>query len=182
MDHSDHRLVSETLAGSSDAFEQLMRRYQRLVYRVAYGFTRDRECAMDVTQETFLKVHARLGSWRCEGELKNWIVRIASREAMDHERSRASHPTCALEEDIPLPHPTQEQGAQERETRGALHRSLSRLNPRQRLAIVLRYFQGMNTHEIAAVLECSEDTARNMLCRGLRKLRSMMPQSEESLP
>jgi RNA polymerase sigma-70 factor (ECF subfamily) len=183
LDFSDQQLVSEIRSGSGVAFERLMRRYGRLVYRVAYGFTRNGDSAMDVTQDTFLKIHARLGSWRCEGDLKNWIARIAANEAMNWKRSAQRHPTHALDEDVFLQSdPPQEERLRERETQLALHRSLSSLNPRQRLAVVLRYFQGMSTREISAVLECTENTARNILFRSLRKLRSVMAESEEALP
>jgi RNA polymerase sigma-70 factor (ECF subfamily) len=183
LDFSDQELVGEIRSGSNVAFEQLMRRYRRLVYRVAYGFTRDGESAMDVTQNTFLKAHARLGSWRGEGDLKNWIARIAANEAMNWKRSERRHPTCELDEAVFLqPDPPQEEKLHEREIHQALHKSLSSLNPRHRLAVVLRYFQGMSTREISAVLECSEGTARNILFRSLRKLRTTMAESEEALP
>jgi RNA polymerase sigma-70 factor (ECF subfamily) len=183
LDFSDQELVSEIRAGSGRAFERLMRRYRRLVYRVAYGFTRDEDGAMEVTQDTFLKVHARLGGWRGEGELRNWIARIAANQAMNWSRRERLHPTCELDESVFLrPDTSQEEELHERENRGALHRSLSSLSPRQRLAVVLRYFQGMSTREIAAALACSEGTARNILFRSLRKLRSVMTESEEALP
>jgi RNA polymerase sigma-70 factor (ECF subfamily) len=183
LDFTDQELATEIRTGSHVDFERLMRRYGRLVHRVAYGFTKDADSAMDITQDTFLKVHARLGSWRCEGDLKNWIARIAAHEAMNWRRSRQRHPTQALDEDVFLqPDSPQDERLQERETHDALHRSLSSLNPRQRLAVVLRYFQGMSTREISAVLECTEGTARNILFRSLRKLRSVMAESEEALP
>jgi len=183
MTFTDQQLVTEIRAGSSVAFEQLMARYRRLVYRVAYGFTRNAESAMDVTQDTFLKVHERLESWRHEGELKNWIARIAANEGMNRRRSSQLQPTCELDEDVLLqPDPSQEEELRDRESRDALHRSLSSLSPRQRLAVVLRYFEGMSTREIAATLECSEGTARNILFRSLRRLRSILAESEEVLP
>ena len=183
LDFSDRDLVREIRAGSSVAFERLMRRYERLVYRVAYGFTGDGESAMDVTQNTFLKVHLRLGSWRREGDLKNWIARIAANEAMNWTRSRRRHPTTAIDdEDLFLqPDPPQEGELRGREVREALHRSLSTLTPRHRLAVVLRYFQGMPTREISSVLQCSEATARNILFRSLQKLRSVLAESQEAL-
>lgn len=183
LEFSDQELVTEVRRGSSVAFEQLMKRYERMVFRIAYGFAGNDEQAMDITQETFLKVHSRLGSWRREGELKNWIARIAANEAMNWSRSRRRHPTCELDEDVFLqPDPPQEESLIERETREALHRSLSSLNPRHRLAVVLRYFRGMSTREISGVLECGEGTTRNILFRSLRKLRSVMADSEEALP
>jgi len=185
MEFSDQELVDEIRSGSSVAFERLMRRYRRLVYRIAYGFGGDAESAMDVTQETFLKVHTRLGSWRREGELKNWIARIAAHEALNHDRSRRRHPTTVLDEGEELflqPDAPQETLLERREERDMLHRCLSSLSPRQRLAIVLRYFRGMSTREISAALECSEGTARNILFRSLRRLRTNLAESEEALP
>lgn len=185
MEFSDQELVEEIRAGSSVAFERLMRRYRGLVYRVAYGFSGDAESAMDVTQETFLKIHTRLSSWRREGELKNWIARIAAHEALNQDRSRRRHPTTGLDEGEALflrSDASQETLLEQREARDALHRSLSLLGPRQRLAIVLRYFRGMSTREISAVLECSEGTARNTLFRGLRRLRTRLAETEEALP
>ena len=180
MGFSDEELVGEIRSGSSVAFERLMRRYERLVYRVAYGFTGDGDSAMDVTQETFLKVHGRLRSWRGEGALKNWIARIAANEAMNWKRSTRHHSTCELDEDLFLqPDPLQEEALEAREAHQSLHRSLSSLNPRHRLAVVLRYFEGMSTREISAAIECSEGTARNILFRSLRKLRSSLTESEE---
>jgi RNA polymerase sigma-70 factor (ECF subfamily) len=182
LSFSDAELVREIRAGSGVAFEQLMRRHERLVFKVAHGFTGDTDSAMDVTQNTFLKVHARLAGWRREGEIKNWIARIAANEAMNWNRARARRPGTTLDEEAFLqPDPSSGDPLRERETRQALARSLVALNPRQRLAVVLRYFQGMSTREIAAVLECSEGTARNLLFRSLRKLRGVLSTSAEVL-
>jgi RNA polymerase sigma-70 factor (ECF subfamily) len=183
LSFSDAELVREIRAGSSVAFEQLMRRHERLVFKVAYGFTGDTDSAMDVTQNTFLKVHSRLASWRREGDLKNWIARIAANEAMNWNRSRQRRSRATLDEEVFLqPNPSHEDRLRERETREALARALACLNPRQRLAVVLRYFQGMSTREISAVLQCSEGTARNLLFRSLRKLRGVLATSMEVLP
>jgi RNA polymerase sigma-70 factor (ECF subfamily) len=183
LDFNDQELVSEIRSGSGIAFERLMQRYGRLVHRIAFGFTGDVESAMDVAQDTFLKVHARLETWRGEGDLKNWIARIAAHEAMNRKRSGKRHPTCELDEEVFLrSDPSPEDDFNTTETQQALHRSLTALQPRQRLAVVLRYFQGMSTREISTVLECSDGTARNILFRSLRKLRSNLTHSEETIP
>ncbi len=183
MDFGDRDLAREILAGSSVAFERLMVRYRRLVYRIAYGFTGDREAAMDVVQDTFLKVHERLRDWREEGDLRNWVARIAANEGLNWSRAARRHPTVELEESAFVhPGPPQEEGLLRREAHEALHRSLEALSPRQRLAVVLRYFQGMSSREIGAALDCSEETARNILFRSLRKLQSVLVASEESTP
>jgi RNA polymerase sigma-70 factor (ECF subfamily) len=179
---SDQELVREVRSGSGVALERLMRRYERLVYRIAFGFTGESASAMDVTQETFLKVYTRLEGWRGEGELRNWIARVAAHESMSWKRSRGRRPTTPLDEDVFLhADPSQEDELVERETTDTLRRSLAHLSPRQRLAVVLRYFEGASSREIASTLECSEGTARNILFRSLRKLRSVLAESEETL-
>ena len=164
--------------GTQPALDELMRRYRRLVYRIAYGFTRDADSAMDITQNTFLKVHERRSEWRGDGEIRNWIARIAANESMNFgrgEQRRAAEPLEFV--DAPAVPPNQHASLVRRENERALHRSLEALPERQRLAVVLRYFEGLSSREIAAVLDCSEDTARNTLLRSLRKLRSVLSAS-----
>ena len=181
MEPTDQELLEEIGSGSDLAFDRLMRRYRRLVYRVAYGFTGDRESAMDVVQETFLKVYTRLPSFRGEGKLRNWIVRIAANEALNWKRSSSRHPTSELDESVFSRADARDQADLDgRETAGwAVARALAALGPRQRLAIVLRYFGERSTREIASALECSEATARNVLFRALAKLRTLMTESQE---
>ncbi len=183
MEPTDDELIAEIGAGSDLAFDRLMRRYRRLVYRVAYGFTGDPDDALDVVQETFLKVHTRLSSFRGEGTVRNWIVRIASNEAMNWKRSSLRAAASELDDSSePAVDPHSERDPAGRAIEGrVLTRSLAALGPRHRLAIVLRYFGERSTREIAAALECSEGTARNVLFRGLAKLRTLMTDSQESL-
>jgi RNA polymerase sigma-70 factor, ECF subfamily len=184
LEPTDQDLIAGIEAGSDLAFDRLMRRYRRLVFRVAYGFTGDRESALDVVQETFLKVHTRLPDFRGEGALRNWIVRIAANEAMNWNRSSSRLQTKALDESVFLrPDPNDGSDPVRRATtERTLRQSLAALGPRHRLAIVMRYFGERSTREIAAALECSEGTARNVLFRGLAKLRTLMTETEESFP
>jgi len=177
VEPTDDELIAEIGSGSDLAFDRLMRRYRRLVYRVAYGYTGDADSALDVVQETFLKVHTRLGSFRGEGTLKGWIVRIAANEAMNWRRASWRLPADALDESILLRPENPSDALAER----TLTRSLAALGPKHRLAIVLRYYGDRSTREIADALACSEGTARNVLFRGLAKLRTMMTASQESL-
>ena len=99
MEFTDQELAQEIRSGSGVAFERLMSRYERLVYRIAYGFTGDPAAAMDVAQETFLKVYAGIDRWRGRGELKNWVARVAANEAMNWRRHATRHPTSAIDGD-----------------------------------------------------------------------------------
>jgi RNA polymerase sigma-70 factor (ECF subfamily) len=183
LEPSDRELLAEIGSGSDLAFDRLMRRYRRLVFRVAYGFTGDPESALDVVQETFLKVHTGRTSFRGDGEVRNWIVRIAANAAMNWKRSAGRHEMAELDESTLRGAGLRDERDRDahRANARALERSLDSLGAKQRLAIVLRYYGERSTREIAAALECSEGTARNVLFRGLEKLRALMTASEESL-
>jgi RNA polymerase sigma-70 factor (ECF subfamily) len=137
---------------------------------------------MEITQDTFLKVHERLGEWRGDGDVKNWIARIAANEALNSNRAARRRSASALQlAGEPAIGPSQHTSLVRRESERALHRSIESLPERQRLAVVLRYFEGMSSREIAGVLECSEETARNTLLRSLRKLRIVLSGTTETL-
>lgn len=173
---TDRALVDEALGGSEMAFVVLMRRHERLVYRVCFSYTHDRDDAMDVTQNVFLKAYRGLAGIRSHGVFRSWLVRIAQRESLNWLRAQRRRPDC--EELTPANMPAlggnQERDVIAREARDQLRRGMDALNPKQRLAIGLRYFEQSTTREIAAALDCSEGVARNILFRGLGKLRGRL--------
>jgi len=180
VDFNDHELVGEIRAGSAVAFERLMSRYEKLVYKVAYGLTGHRESALDVTQNVFLKVHSRLPSYRAEGDLRNWLLRIAANESMNWNRAQRRHRATELSDagEVGLPSP-QEDLFSRRERWSLLRSSLLALNPKHRLAVVLRYIEGMPIRDIAATLECSDGVVKNILFRSLKRMRDHVAASAE---
>lgn len=180
MEYEDDQLVSEILRGSDVAFERLMRRYERLVFTVAYGYVGCPEQAMDVVQNVFLKAHGNLDAYRAEGSFKPWLMRIAGNESLNWIRSQKRHRhSHTVREDISAaPGPGQEGSLMQRQRRQMLINCLERLNPRQRSAVVLRYFEDLPIREIAAHLDCSEGVAKNILFRSLQKMRKIVAQKE----
>jgi RNA polymerase sigma factor (sigma-70 family) len=83
LDRSDAILVRETLGGSTSAFDELMFRYQRLVFKIAYSFGGSRENALDIMQTAFLKSWDKLHIFRAESSFKTWILRIAYNEGIN---------------------------------------------------------------------------------------------------
>lgn len=171
----DRPLVDAILAGDVGAFDELMQRYERLIYRVAFSFVREREAALDVTQNVFLKVFRNLGSFRREARFKTWILRIAYNESINWMRSQRRHLEGRQElEPIDIPatdDPGQERVLLDKERWRRLLGRIDRLNPRYRLALFLRYFQGLSVREVAEVLDCTEGVAKNVLFRSVRRLR-----------
>ncbi len=180
MQVDDEELVRATLAGELSAFDELMQRYERLVYSLVVSFADGHDGALDLTQEIFLKAYRKLAAFDGRGTVKAWLARIAIREGINQAKSatrrqarhdawhvvRPTH-TLAPQDDEIL------SGERKRQVATALER----LAPRHRLAIELRYLQEMGIPEVASVLECSEGVARNILFRGLRKLRQQVAQA-----
>jgi len=179
LDFTDEELIGEIRDGSSVAFERLMQRYERLVFKVALGFTGDPDSALDVSQNVFVRVHAKLGTWRGEGELANWIARMTMNEALNWKRGEKRHRAAGLDDEPIGGPPAQEDGLRRQETRRIVQRSLDSLNPKQRLAVVLRYFDDRPIHDIAAALECSDGVAKNVLFRSLKHMRASIEASTE---
>lgn len=183
MEFSDGQLVEEALGGSAVAFERLVARYEKLVYKIAFSCSRQRESALDVLQNVFLKVHRKLADFRTEGDLRNWIARIAVNESINWKRSEKRHQADELDETMALALPARQEGQiQDRETWEMLRRSMETLKPLGRTAIALRYFEGMSIREVAQALDCSEGNVKSILFRSLKQMRLHMGISKESEP
>ena len=175
MERSDETLIREIGSGSELAFEHIMERYQRLVYRVSYCYVRDKDSALDVTQNVFLKVHRKVHTLRDAAQFKTWLLRIAHRESLNWLRDQRLSDRESLSEDSLLDSGSnQEESLLIFEYRELLLESLSSLNPKQRLAVILRYFERMPIRDISTTLNCSQGVVKNILFRSLRKLRAYL--------
>ena len=178
-DLDDQALVARILtphprAGSEAAFASLLRRYQGLVFRLSYGYSQDRDEALDASQEVFLKVFEKLGSYRGAGSFVGWLVRITHRTNLDRARHRGGEPQWEKlgAASVVALRPEQERDLEQSDDRRLLLAELEQLNDNQRLAVTLRYFEQMSIREIATVLRCSEGNAKSILFRSLDKLRN----------
>ncbi len=175
-EQNERALIAEASAGSMGAFEELMRNHERLVYRACFCYTGNREDALDVTQEVFVKVFEKIASFRGSGPFKGWLLRLTHNESLNWIRSRTRHGehdelTAANSPELEA---RQEADLFRMESRDLLTAALLRLNPRQREALTLRYFERMSIGEISSHLGCTQGTAKNILFRGLRKLRDQL--------
>jgi RNA polymerase sigma-70 factor (ECF subfamily) len=108
----DQALVAACRAGDRQAFKSLMQRYQRKVYSVAYGFLRNQEDALDVVQESFIKVHRYLANFEGNSSFYTWLYRIVTNLCIDHIRKNKRH--RELEFDDGLRHDGEDPGGRSR--------------------------------------------------------------------
>lgn len=180
MPLNDLDLIDEVRAGSQAAFDQLMRRNEQLVFRIAYSFTGDADSALDISQNVFIKVHHKLHTFDGRSVFRAWLSRIAQNESITWLRSQQRH---AGHVEItartgPTYKPVQEESLVHEERTRDLLAEVHRLQPRQRQAVLLRYFEKMPVREIGDVLECSEGQVKSILFRSLQKLRKHLSRQD----
>jgi RNA polymerase sigma-70 factor (ECF subfamily) len=171
---SDEALLDEIHSGSTLAFGLLMKRYEKLVYRIAFDHVKNPDNAMDITQNVFLKAHKNLDSYSGSGQFKAWLLRITYNENITWYRQ---HKNDRLTEELtrvnaPVLRAVQVNEIANQEYQDIIHSELKKLSPKQRLAVSLRYFEDFSLREIATVLDSSEGSVKSILFRSLEKLRN----------
>jgi RNA polymerase sigma-70 factor (ECF subfamily) len=182
----DSAFVELLRAGSGDAFELLIERFQHPVFNLTARLLDDPGEAADVVQEVFLKVFRKIGSFRGQSSLKTWIYRIAVNEASNHRRSTRRHRGREVEIE-----PAREEAAATgeflvdrcrspyeqaagAEARQQVEEALAKINPDFKAAVVLRDLDGLSYEEIAEVLDVSLGTVKSRILRGREALREAL--------
>jgi RNA polymerase sigma-70 factor (ECF subfamily) len=172
-------LVRCAQAGDAKAFAEIVRRYQRALYRLAYGLTRSSSDADDLAQETFLRAYQALGRFRVGEPMYPWLARIATNQAFSLFRSRRRKPETALEPLIEAgwqwsgdDDPAAE--AAEREHKAQLQAAFAELKPEHQAVLVLRAVQDLSYEDIAQTLQIPVGTVMSRLSRARAELKSRL--------
>jgi len=175
---SDRHLMARLAAGDREALAPLMERHYRRLYRIALGYLRQPDDALDVVQEAFVKAWENAARWDGSAEAGPWLTRIAVNQAIDRwRRNRRRAATFAPlqddDHDRSLTDGTQapDRGVIGREAHERVARLLQTLPERQRAVVVLRHYQEMSLEEIAGALGMSLGTVKSSLHRALRRMR-----------
>ena len=179
------KLVRAAKAGDISAFEQLVKRYDRNVFRIANHITHSREDAEDVVQEAFLKAYSNLEKFQEQSKFYTWLVRIAVNEALMKLRKRRPERFVSLDEEVKteddsLPRevadwsPNPEQLYNQEELRDILSRTIQGLPPTFRTVFVLRDVEGLSTEETAEALDLSVPAVKSRLLRARLQLRERL--------
>ena len=174
----DLRLLELSRKGDVHAFETLFRKYQTYVYNIALGMLSNGEDAADVTQETFLRLHRRLDSFRGDSSFSTWLYRVAVNLCITELRRRGRGKFQFLEEiahdDDPRTEeagPSPDEAIELEEERQVVHQVLRTLPPDYRAVMVLRHFQQLAYEEIAEVLGLSLSQVKTRLFRARKMFK-----------
>ena len=169
-------LVRAAQGGDAKAFAEVVHRYQRAVYRVAYGLTRNPSDADDLAQETFVRAYQALGRFRVGEPLYPWLARITTNLAFSLHRRRKRRPETAIE---PLVEAGQQWGVEDdpaerlaqKENRQLLESAFAEFGPEHQAVLVLRVTQDLSYEEIARTLRVPIGTVMSRLARARIELR-----------
>ena len=153
--------IRRAAAGDTDAFRSLVRRYERLVFGVAYTVLGDRQDAEDAAQEAFLRLHRALPRYRAEAAFGTWVFRLAVTAALD-QRRRVTRRRPA----VALPPESLEATPEQRAEAAELLACMAALSPALRAPLVLREVYGYEYAEIAALLGKPTGTVKAAVHRG----------------
>ena len=163
-------LIQRYLEGDVAAFDELMRAHEDRVFGVCMRMMRDREAALDATQETFLTVFRKADRYKAEAAFSTWLYRVAVNTCYDHLRRVRRRRTEPMPETPEPPDTRSESDLEAVELRPALEQALRRLSPEFRAVIVLVDMQGLSLEQTAEVLDVPMGTVKSRLFRARRQL------------
>lgn len=186
---TDHGLLAATLTGDEAAFGELVRRYRNQITNYIYRMTNDYDTAVDLAQETFMRVYAAAERYQTSYAFSTYIYRIATNLAISELRRRKRRKLVSLtgffrggdaaqseptELDVPDARPLQDARFVEDERRAAVARAIATLPEKYRAPLVLRDVEERSYEEIAAILQMSEGTVKSRINRARTFLRDKL--------
>ena len=182
MTENDTDLIRRAQADDIDAFCLLAQRYARRIHLLAFHYCRNAQDAEDLSQEVWMKAYQALRSFRSDSSFYTWLRRITINAFLNHRRStlfRKNGQTTAVQlvqiDDEPLEsRAVSPENVYTKVLFENVVDALAELTPSQRLAFLLRHYEGMTYDEIAAAMNCSSGTVKKGVSRAITKLRAKL--------
>ena len=182
MTRSDEELVASAQAGDQESFNQLVSRWERPIYALAYRTLGREEEARDVVQDAFLRAYRGLRGFKGEAKFSSWLYRITLNLCRDWIRRQRRAPVSQMPEDVDIleaaaarePSESIEDLVARRELSAVVEEAMALLPEEQRTAIILKEYHGMTFQEIADLQGCPLSTVKTRLYQGLTVLRRQL--------
>jgi RNA polymerase sigma-70 factor (ECF subfamily) len=189
MEENETNLIERVCSGDMYAFQEIVERYKKKIYYIAYDIVGDFHEAEDISQEVFIKMYRALDRFRKDAKMSSWLYQIAVNTSIDSLRKRKAKPRINVED-------IEQVGVQERaleslspeadpERRAVatlmqkhIDLALDKITPQERTVFVMRHYNEFKIREIAEVLEVSSGTVKSLLFRALKKLRKELSSSQ----
>ena len=181
---TDAEVMLRVRTGDDAAFDHLVAKFRRPMVHFMYRMAKNQAMAEELAQEVFLRVYRSRTSYSAEAKFTTWLYRIASNLAINHARdTKQERYTASLDEpdeetglkiDVADGHATAEQEMLRRERLAAIRKEVEALPERQRVAVLMHKYQGLDYKQIGEVLKLSESATKSLLFRAYETLREKL--------
>ena len=189
--YDDNELIERFQQGDTAAFDTLFTRYQKRTYRLVQRYISNREDALDLTQDAFIRAYQGLGDFKSQCQFYSWLYRITVNLCIDFLRKKSRSEVLLYDSDdsgeLPManiPDPRSDSPAkavENKELRAHIRKAVRRLPPKQRQIFILRHWDGLSLKDIAATVGRSDGTVKAHLLHAHRNLRKhLRPYLQES--
>jgi RNA polymerase sigma-70 factor (ECF subfamily) len=174
----DISLVARFKKGEERAFDELVNKYQKRIYYLAYSLTSSHADALDLSQEAFIKVYQSIHKFKGRSSFYTWLYRITVNICLNHLKKKSRKKEISFDERIAVAQmdwwSNPRKALENKELQGDLTRAIDSLPPRQKAVFTLRHLEGLSHKEIASILECSIGNIKANLFQALQKLRERL--------
>ncbi|HZM52591.1 MAG TPA: sigma-70 family RNA polymerase sigma factor [Vicinamibacteria bacterium] len=169
----DREAVLACQSGEREAFDLLVERYQRDIYRLCYRYVNDPQDANDMAQEVFLKAYRAIHRFRGDSSFSTWLYRIAVNTCLNFRSSRRPEGE-ELPDSLPDKHAGALDAMVEDERASRVREAVSRLPEKQRATLILKIYHELTHEEVAGIVGSSVGTVKANLFHALGNLRKML--------
>jgi RNA polymerase sigma-70 factor (ECF subfamily) len=181
---SDAELIERCLRKDNTAWDQIVARFRRKIFHIAYKFTGRHDEAEDLTQEIFLKIFRSLEKFNRDADFSTWLSSVARNFCIDHYRASKREREVLVEDLVafelaPASSGNPHRALEERDRRSFVRRGLEMLPEKLREAVVLRDLQGLSYQEMAERLRLPEGTVKSRINRGREELARLLLRAQQ---
>jgi RNA polymerase sigma-70 factor, ECF subfamily len=172
----DREAVEACQRGEREAFDRLVERYQRDIYRLCYRYVNNHEDASDMAQEVFLKAYRAIDRFRGDSSFSTWLYRIAVNTCLNF-RSGRKPVAQELSDSLPDHETSASERLEGEESAARVREAVSRLPEKQRATVILKIYHDLTHEEVAGILGSTVGTVKANLFHALGKLRKLMAEA-----
>jgi RNA polymerase sigma-70 factor, ECF subfamily len=179
VDHEETEMISRCQQGDQEALKEIFDKYHNKVYRIAFGVVRQREEALDVVQEVFIKLFRSIKNFKGRSHFYTYLYRMVMNTAIDHKRKTGKQFMSSLDEEGSFePSDEAEKGPErillQKELEERVKLAMDKLPAEQKAALIFRDVEGLSYQEMAEAMGCSIGTVMSRLHYGRKRLQESL--------